>query len=290
MMENDPGYYDRLNLLPEKDRKAKMEGDWFAMVGEVFTEFRSKKLDGEPVNAIHVIDNFEIPEWWPKIIAIDWGYTAHTACYWGAVSPDDRFFIYREYFQNKTSIANWAADISRLSQFDGNIKKIILDPSAWRNDGSELTIEQQFQKWSKFIPIKADNDRLGGKQLIHDFLRFEQKRKTYLPQTDFSQDLQIFKTCPHLIEAITLAQYDERNKEDVAEYSGDDSYDALRYLLKATDHFLREVTRENDIRRKIGIVEKDLASGQIDYTSFYQRMAFLDAKRSSAPKPVRRIH
>ena len=324
MMENDPGYYDRLNLLPEKERQAKKEGDWFALAGMVFSEFRPEKLIGEPDNALHISQPFEIPEWWPKIISIDWGFTAYTCALWGAISPDDRLFIYREYHQNKTSIANWAADVARLSQWDGNIKKVVLDPSAWQNRGDELTIDQQFQKWSKFIPHKADNDRLGGKQLIHDFLRFEQKSRRYIPSTDFKQErfdrilrlygleaakdyqkvfipeppetnlprLQLFE-CPNVTNALLSAQYDDKHPEDIAPFKGDDAYDALRYLLKASDHYLHEVNAENELRRGIGAIDGMLKSGEIDQTSYYARMEYLEhgpGKLSSLPRPVKLFH
>lgn len=319
LLENDPDYTNRINIMPEKERRAK-RGDWLALTGEVFTEFRQKRVPGEPENALHVIDHFEIPEWWPKILAIDWGYTAFTCCLWGAISPDDRIFIYREFHENKISVANWASSIARLSQFDGNIKRIVLDPSAWQNRGDELTIALQFEKYSKFIPERADNDRLGGKNLIHDLLRFIQKEKRYIPPEDYSQErfdrifriyglqaakdysklfspepeeknlprLQIFKNCINTIEQIAIAQYDEKHIEDVAAKGWqDDAYDALRYLLKASDHYLREVTREHEIRKTYAEVERIRDS---DPHSFYMRMIALDRKRNSSIQPTKLYH
>ena len=319
--EADPNYINRLNLLPEKERKAKINGDWFALGGAVFSEFREKKLPNEPENALHVIPPFEIPEWWPKIIGIDWGFTAHTCALWCAISPDDRLFIYREYYQNKTTIANWSSDVSRLSQFDGNIKKVVLDPSAWQNRGEELTIAEQFKKWSKFIPLKADNDRLGGKQLIHDFLRFIPKSHRYLPAEGYSQDrhdrilrnygleaardyqklfapeppetnlprLQIFNSCTNIIEQLQVAQYDEDHPEDVMKKGWeDDAYDACRYVLKSSDHYLREVSKENEYRHTRGEIEK---VRETDMHSYYMRMEYLEQKKMApSTKPVKLYH
>ncbi len=304
MMEADPGYYDRLNLLPEAERKAKMTGDWFALQGMVFTELRVKKFEGEPDNALHVIPPFPIPEWWPKILAIDWGYTAHTCALWGAISPDDRLFVYREYYQNKTSIANWASDVARLTQFDGNLKKVFMDPSAWQNRGDELTIAEQFRKWAKLIPHRADNDRIGGKLLIHDYLRFLPKANRYIPADGFDIEkanrilrlhgskayedyhrlflpeppetnlpkVQFFPSIVNTLEALSVAQYDDKRKEDVAEFDGDDPYDAFRYLLKGSDHYQKEVSEENKRRRKFGDLQKKLEDGIIDQTSYHMMM------------------
>lgn len=282
----DPEYKNRLNLLPEAERKAKKEGDWFSFVGQVFTEFRKVHIPGEPSNAVHVVNSFPIPEWWPRILAIDWGYRAKTFALWGALSPDSRLFIYREYSAHKTNISTWASEIAKRCQYEV-LRRIKLDPSAWQKRGDDLTIEEQFRKWSGMRPTKADNDRIGGKQLIHDLLRFEPKAKRYIPMDGFNIDkanqilringliayknymeaftpeeeeknlprLQIFSECTEIIEAIESCQYDDKDKdnkgriEDVMEWVGDDPYDTLRYLVKEVDQFVTELKLEGELHK-----------------------------------------
>ena len=52
-IKKDPKYYNHLLLLPELQRKAYLDGDWHAMGGTMFPEFRSKHRDGEPPEACH---------------------------------------------------------------------------------------------------------------------------------------------------------------------------------------------------------------------------------------------
>ena len=49
--------------------------------------------------------------WWPRVISANWGYSAKTWVGWGAVAPDGRLFLYREYVREKTSIEEWGADV-----------------------------------------------------------------------------------------------------------------------------------------------------------------------------------
>ena len=52
----DPTYKQSLQgITIEAERKAKLLGDWDAYQGQVFDEFRDRKFEDEPDNALHVI-------------------------------------------------------------------------------------------------------------------------------------------------------------------------------------------------------------------------------------------
>jgi hypothetical protein len=314
----DPDYENRLYILPEAERKAKLDGDWWTFFGQVFTEFRERKIAEEPENALHVIKPFEIPEWWPRVLAVDWGYTHKTAALWGAISPDDRVFVYREYSASKTSIRNWAADIRRLSQFE-KISLIELDPSAWRDEGLDKTIAMQFMESSGFFPIKAINDRVAGKMLFHDNLRFIQRPAKYTPATGFNEEnanrilriygtdkyrdylkmfepdtletnlprLQIFDHCLQLINVIPLCVYDEKHPEDVLKFDGDDFYDCVRYLQMGIDRYLRVAVQEGKKREALASIMSKYKETN-DYTSFTRQMEVFESKNKT--EPIRRYH
>lgn len=325
LMENDPDYLNRLNLLPEAERRALIYGDWHAYAGQVFTEFRAKKLPDEPDNALHVIPVFQVPTWWPKIIAIDWGWDAMTWVGWGTIAPDGRIFIYREYTARKTYISDWAADVARLSQFDGNIKAVAMDPSAWAGRGERKQIWKQFQDASGMIPQKADNDRISGKLLLHEMLRWREAPPRYVPPTGYSEELylkihrmygpnkakeyqmmfvppkpetnlpklQIFDTCPVLIQTIPALVHadpkkDGKKKEDVQEFDGDDSYDGVRYLLKRIEQYLKEATDEHERQQKLGNIMADFEQTG-DFTHLYRQMERYEADEREASQfaPVR---
>ena len=317
---NDPDYVNRLNLLPESERAAKMDGDWFTFSGQVFSEFRTRPMINEPSNANHLVPPFPIPSYWPKILGVDWGYAADTAAIWAAISPQGRIYIYRTYRKKKTTVRTWATELSNLSRGE-NIIRNPLDPSAWINRG-QLTIEQEYREASGFSPEKADNDRHSGISLIHEFLRFQPKPPKRIPVEGFNPEtanrilrlsglegyneylnlftpeepesnlpiLQIFDTESSLIESIQTCQYDEKDKEDVKEWNGDDLFDCLRYTLKACKVYLEESKREQRLLGKQSKIEEELAlTGNMN--AYYMQMEKLDRdKKSSAPKPVRRYH
>jgi hypothetical protein len=308
LMEEDPDYVNRLHLLPPNELRALLYGDWHAYAGQVFTEFRAKRFPDEPENALHVIKPFKIPTWWPKIIAIDWGWDAMTWVGWGALSPDERLFVYREMTCRKTYIADWAADVARLSQFDGNIKCIVLDKSAWAARGERKQIWEQFRDASGMTPEKSDSDRLSGKLLIHEYLRWTQRPEKYIPPTGYDPMLhqrivrmygdekgkeytkmfepqpeetnlpkvQIFDTCSAVINVIPSCVHAHdsatgKKKEDVEEFNGDDPYDGFRYLLKRAHLYMKESQEIFAQKQIVGNIMAEFDQTG-DYTHLYRRM------------------
>jgi len=194
LMQADPNYIARLDSLPAAERAAKLLGDWWSFSGQVFDDWRDVPLPGDPENACHVVEPFRIPDYWPRVLSIDWGFSAMTIAGWYAINPVPnakyraKIYKYREYTALKTKISSWASDIARLSQGEEFID-IVLDPSAWGKRGDELTIMEQFSQSSGFRPRRADNDRLGGKLLMQEYIRFTPKPPRYVPQTNFDHAL-----------------------------------------------------------------------------------------------------
>jgi hypothetical protein len=190
LMENDPDYINRLQLLPEAEREAKRSGDWFSFAGQRFSEFRSKRFPNEPENAIHVIPPFKIPSYWPKILSVDWGWSAKTFAIWYAISPvDERIYIYRCFSAVKTSIQSLGAVIGQLSQNDGSFARTILDSACFSENGFQITQAQMFNEASGFRFEKADKDRHSGVSLIHEYLRWTPRPPKYIPPEGFSNDM-----------------------------------------------------------------------------------------------------
>lgn len=320
LVKNDPDYFIRLGLMSEADQRAKIWGDWDAFIGQVFKEFRERRFPGEPEQAIHVIqekDWFEIPSWWPKIIAIDWGFAHPTFVLWAAIDDLGRVWVYREYTCKETKISEWAADVQRMSQFDENIVDIVIDPSAQQNRGQQQTIYEQFMDVTGWFQTRlADNDRIGGKQLLHEFLRWKPRPKKFIPAEGFDFDkamyilrnngdeaynrymsyfraepneefipkLKIFSRCKGLIEVLPQCSYDDRRPEDVKKFDGDDGYDCIRYLLKAVDLHLDPAKYEfARMREKAAIVSQFASVGesQESWSSLFRRMEALEARTTS---------
>lgn len=330
LMQADPEYVNRLLGLPEAERKAKLEGDWFSFSGQVFVEYRDTKRKDEPAHALHFVEPFIIPSYWPRVAAIDWGHSAYTWMGWAAISPDKRAFLYREYHEKGKYVSDWSSTFKLYSDLD-RIKRVALDPSAKQKHGDPASILQQFTDASGYVPDMADNDRISGKMLLHEYFRWSDKPRTYIPKEGYQEDvaqqifrmsgisayekykalflpqapeqnlpkLQVFKNCPMFNKAILLAHYNEDGKgnpEDVAEWDptdsspGDDPYDGGRYLVKLIDQFITDPNYEAITNKAVDGAIKDLHETG-DTTSFYRKMEHIErVARQQGPRPIPIYH
>ena len=309
-------YLATLDILPPQERRAKKFGDWNAFEGQVFSEFRLARVEEEPENACHVVEPRPIPSYIPRILAIDWGYAALAYCLWLAVFPNKRVYAYREMGVKKTSISTWAAEASYACQGE-NIVSVVIDPSASKNTGQPKTIFQQVAEYlsedlSALLHV-ADNDRISGKALIHDYLRWTPKPKSFQPDIssydeNYAQSLlratgleehqkyldsfkeevpedinslprlQIFDNLTLLKEVIPACIPDEHRKEDVQAFDGDDPYDTLRYGLKEVDSYLNDAKRNyKDVQEKQDIEVKLEQTG--NFHNYFMQMKKLRANQ-----------
>lgn len=289
---NDPGYLTRLEGLPEIEKKAKLYGDWNSYEGQVFGEFRVLRLSDEPEYAVHVIDNttgwFNVPSWWPRILCIDWGWDAMTFAIWAAISPEGRVYIYRTWSWFKVYTKIWAAEVVKLTG-EEVIEDLELCHSAGQHRGEEFTIQEQVAAAfdGKYIVNLAKKDRIGGKTLVHEYLRWKQiprlhRKLTYdgtlagwilrnkgeasyneylalfvdIPDEDNLPKLQILSHGPEgrenkeIIDVIPACMPDETNPEDVKEFPGDDPYDALRMVVKAAHRYVDQANESYKMLQK----------------------------------------
>lgn len=320
LIEN-PKYLQKLeSISSEAERRAMIDGDWYTFEGQVFDEWREFPLKGEPEHAQHVIEPFAIPSWWPKLIAIDWGYSAWCFIIWAAISPEGRVYIYRTYAVKHTKIREWTRDLAVLSAGEiNNIRDVRICWSAIQDRGHDQTIFEQVAESLSDSGFKCsltmgDKNRIAGKQLVHEYLRWKPLPKlgkdvigsydtelanrisrmhgsealndylTYFtPEPDEKNlpKLQIFNKSPEgtstalLTECIPVCVYDETKKEDVKEFDGDDPYDCLRILLNASRDFFTEAKDEFNTNEKMSLISKKLAESN-DQTDFYRNCEALE--------------
>lgn len=324
LMKSDPGYLDRMQRLPEAERIAKAEGDWWIYSGQVFEDFRETKLSSEASNALHVIPSFQIPYFWPKVLSIDWGYSAMTHAIFSAINPlpseafPAKVYIYKEYAAKKEKISLWASNL-KVMAYGEDLRDVVLDPSAFGIRGDEKTIAEQFADSFGREARRADNDRIGGKLLVQEYLRWKYNEKRQLPTGRYDHDvalrirrthgeeglreyertflldedegflpkLQIFDTCKELINCLPLCIYDKNKVEDVEEFDGDDPYDNLRYNLKACQNLLVTGTSSALQEEQRVQVLNALAKTQ-NMTAFYMNMNNLESKERRSNQPISR--
>jgi hypothetical protein len=318
-MEYDPLYVKKLEILKvvsEAEYKAKRWGDWHAYKGSVFTSFRPMRFPGEPDNALHVVERFQVPEWWPRILSIDWGKRAMCYAMWGAVAPNHKVYIYRERSWYGRDIPFWASEIRQIHDENNEMPMhTVLCGSAWQSRGGEI-VADEFQKYSDISPSSSENlpgTRVAGLQLIHDFLRWEKKitlkakgefynleiaqavyrrfgeaalenyKKQFYdePEEENLPILQIFDSCRLLIDTIPMCIYDEKKVEDIAEFDGDDPIDCLRYFCKAAKQFIAGEITGLDLASKKQKIITQLREGG-DMTAFYRQMEKIDAENQAS--------
>jgi hypothetical protein len=332
----DPTYEQSLKGRPDAEMKAKLYGDWTAYQGQVFDEFRDRHYPDEPANALHVIEPFEIPAYWPKMVIGDWGFTAMTYIGFFAISPNRRLYLYRELSWIKTKIEEWAPIVKDFIDHE-NPRLVRFCKSAGQDRGQEHTIQQQISDALKKdieLSNNSPGSRVAGKMLIHEYLRWKPKPvlppgeipeyseeralwilrnrglveyKAYLglfnpPEEETNiPKLQILRCsdehhdghpncCPLMIEAIKACSYDKPKKdipaEDVAEFSGDDPYDDLRYAVDAAENFF--TVAENEFER---VQEQEKLIKRLnedkDWTAFYRNMRHIESS-TKLPAPISR--
>lgn len=318
-------YKKELDALPEAERKAKKYGDWNAYEGQVFDEYRDKKFPLEPDNAIHVIPPFDIPKWWPRICAIDWGYSAMCSVGWGAISPSRKLYVYRHQMFFKLKIEEWAPQVKFFVDID-KPGDIVICHSANQHRGDPHTILEQVSEALEVSVRLGEKNRISGKMLLHEYLRWKPKTvpagekrvfdtelgkwifrnkglddyKAYLKSFDPEEDETeipriLFFDNPEVKvigDSIKACVYEKeskegKKKEDVAEFNGDDPYDMLRMLLHATDIWFATAEKEQENLQKVAdVVDKYEATK--DMTSFYRNMQRIEG--SHRTKAVSRYH
>lgn len=180
----DPTYRQSLEGRPEAEKRAKLYGDFSAYSGQVFDEFRDRHYPDEPENAIHVVEPFEIPSWWPRICVGDWGFAA--MCYIGfyAISPQKKLYLYRELHWLKTKIAEWGPIVKSILDKE-NVRVVKFCQSAGQDRGQEHTIQEQIStELGREIELSVNKagSRVAGKMLIHEYLRWKPRPKA--PQSE----------------------------------------------------------------------------------------------------------
>jgi hypothetical protein len=275
------------------------------------------------------VEPFTIPTWWLRLLAVDWGKRAYTYGVWGALSPNDRLYIYREYAQKNKRVIEWASEIGQMAQGE-SYRRIVLCRSAWQDRGEDETIiAEKFKKYSGLEASQAKNDRIQGKLTFEEYLRWVPKPPSTLPKSDFDSDeaarimrqhgiaaykeyiksfepeepesnlpkLQIFKgRAPVLVETIPLCIYGKSNtvgkpSEDVQEFEGDDPYDGTRYLMMEADDLVGEMRVAGEEHSRVGAAVESLQKTG-DMTAYYRNMEAIERKNKAAqsPKPVSKYH
>lgn len=223
----DDNYIYELERKPPALRKALLEGNWDAFEGQVFFEWVNDADHYADRKNTHVITPFEIPKGWRRYRSFDWGYSKPFAVLWWAVDPDDRVYLYREWYGStgepdvgiKLPAQDIAAGIKEREAEDGGVIGYA-DPAIWAASMGESIADQIAKEGVYFVP--GDHERLAGKAQLHNRLAFDERG---IPM------MYVFSTCKDFIRTIPALVYSETRVEDVDTKGEDHGYDSARYFL-----------------------------------------------------------
>lgn len=260
LLENDPGYVQRLEALPEIEKLRLLYGNWDSFEGQVFTELSQRTHGCEP---------FPIPPEWEKFCVFDWGYGRPWACLWFAMDFDGDMFLYRAYYgmrkgDNNRYDPNLGArqtniEIAReiRQQEKESVSFRVADPACWaptKQRGSNIVLGPSFVEDSGkegLFWLKADNDRIRGKQQVHTRFKVEEEID---PETGevlserprfhaFTSDENGDRGVKRWWDEFTSLQEDPKNPEDVDTKQPDEGYDCTRYAFMSRPIMPKQVEK-----------------------------------------------
>lgn len=221
MLEYDPDYIDRLDNLPEKERKALKYGDWDIYDGMFFPEFKRR---------LHVIEPFQISKDWNKYIAFDYGLDMFAVVF-VAVDNKNKAYVYNEIYKSNLIVSE-AAQMLKSYMRGEKFKAILAPPDLWnRNrDTGKSTAEIFFD--NGILLDKASNDRIAGWLNVKEWIKPHKARNEQTGEVYEDSNIKIFANCLNLIRCLPQLQHDEKNPNDCAIEPHEITHipDALRYF------------------------------------------------------------
>ncbi|MBR6376324.1 MAG: phage terminase large subunit, partial [Oscillospiraceae bacterium] len=247
LMAAQPDYIRQLEALPEKLRKAWLEGDWDIFEGQFFEDFRlTPDLQQcaahgiEPAEAArrglwtHVIDDFDPPRGWKLYRSFDWGFAKPFSCAWWAVDYDGRLYRILELYgctrtPNEGVKWNKAEVFKRIREIEDSHRWLagrqiegVADPAIFAADGGE-SIAETAEKYQIFFS-PGDHQRIPGWMQCHYRLAFDGEG---VPM------MYVFRSCKAFLRTIPLMVYDEHRPEDLDTEMEDHVADEWRYMCMA---------------------------------------------------------
>jgi phage terminase large subunit len=151
-------YLRRIEQLRGVFRKRYKDGLWVGAEGMVYPF--------DP--AVHVIKRFAIPKEWERVVSADLGYDNPLCIQWWAISPEARWYLYREIYKTHVSPSVYIPQIQSFNNADGINPRVICD--------HDPAIASLFKSYG----VKTQNaikDRMAGQITVNDLFEMD---KSYI--------------------------------------------------------------------------------------------------------------
>ena len=247
LLRSDPGYVARLKRQVGHLAKAWLLGDWDVAPGAYL------ETVWDPERS--VIDDFKEgapPYWWPRYIAIDWGWAKPYSVGWWTHRPDDGALIrYRERYgwggranvgsrETATEVARKILAANALYE-PPNAKWLagVGDASMWNEQGHErgMSIATLIRREGVVIrrgPV-GPGTRIPTLQLLVDRMK--------------AGTLLVTRSCRHWLRTVPVIAPDPDHPEDVDTESEDHAIDESRYAAWVWDVLRRPRTAPEGARK-----------------------------------------
>jgi phage terminase large subunit len=208
----------RLNSLPsEALRQMYRDGNWLAVEGQFFTEWRPKRSeDGRPWHVIQELPKMgETPvtqvKWVQIVAVVDWGYDPDPGvCTWFAILPSGRYIAFKEFTFRRTIAAAVAENLVKESGGLNVVQRIGGHDMWMKSTDTGESMAETFARRGFSMRV-ADTDRVNGWQRLHALLT-ETVDEGHGPVPK----LQVYEPgCPQLARTIPMLQNNPKHPGDI---------------------------------------------------------------------------
>lgn len=233
---NDPHYIAQLDSYQGPISEALKFGKW-GVAGGYF--------DGawDEAENVYADGSVQMKPWHRKYLGCDWGFEHNSVVHWFFKDDFGIDRVYRELVCNRHTPEELAEKIAELSAGDGDYDLFSLshDAFAQRQDVNPIGMRMGavLAKHGIIHPTPSTKDKIGREQILYDLLKQRVKiGEVFNDQARCNEPvmvarLQIAQSCVNLIRTIPKASRDEKNRETIAEFLGDDALQSSGYALYA---------------------------------------------------------
>ena len=249
LLEAQPDYIKQLQSLPEKLKKAWLEGRWDIFEGQFFEELRLTPDPDRCARAgitveeglrqrrfTHVIEPFDLSEGekrgWHILRSYDFGYNKPFSMAWWAVDYDGTLYRILELYggtRNPNEGVKWTPDeqFRRIRELEDTHPLLkgrrilggVADPAIWDASHGESIAETAARYGIYFS--RGDNRRIPGWMQVHYRLQFD---RNGFP------GLYVFNTCKAFIRTMPQLLFSPTEPEDLDTRLEDHCADEVRYF------------------------------------------------------------
>lgn len=204
-----------------------LKGDWTIFEGQFFKDWAETKHDPEQEKDVpwHVIDPIAPPVWWPKVAAMDYGYSQESMLVIGffAYNPDkDEWIMWDEIAVNQMVDPDVIRRFKTVASGHA-IDLVACDPAMFGTKNYENGKSQGEYYKDHGVPLSpADNKRIPGWQMLRTLMSTN-------PRTGRPR-LRICRNCTYTIGTLPGLAHSEKDPEDLNTDGEDHAADMLRYF------------------------------------------------------------